>query len=227
MRRGGRSTEFVSPIGDFDQHPKMRGLLVVLLVERGLGDAQHQVADGGAIEYGDDVVGLFHGHLRAVAVGHETMHQDAAGVATITSDSEKPTPPAIWCFDVEVVSLAGATYDAGAGVTRACEGADATLPSLVSAEVDGTSLVLTYDEPLDAFSVPAAADFTVTAGTPQPVSTVAVGGSTVTLTLTTPGVANGNTVDVSTATYTNDIGDTELSAVWTDPDFDPTRRAAY
>jgi hypothetical protein len=37
----------------------------------------------------------------------------------------------------------------------------------------------------------------------------------------------GNTVDVTTATYTNDIGDTQLSAVWTDPDFDPTLRAAY
>jgi len=37
----------------------------------------------------------------------------------------------------------------------------------------------------------------------------------------------GNTVDVTTATYTNDIGDSELAAVWTDPDFDPTTRAAY
>jgi len=37
----------------------------------------------------------------------------------------------------------------------------------------------------------------------------------------------GNTVDVTTATYTNDIGDTELTAVWTDPDFDPATRAAY
>ena len=37
----------------------------------------------------------------------------------------------------------------------------------------------------------------------------------------------GNTVDVTTATYTNDIGDTELAVVWTDPDFDPTLRAAY
>ena len=32
----------------------------------------------------------------------------------------------------------------------------------------------------------------------------------------------GNTVDVNTATYTNTIGDTQLMAVWTDPDFDPT-----
>lgn len=37
----------------------------------------------------------------------------------------------------------------------------------------------------------------------------------------------GNTVDIKKATYTNDIGDTQLSAVWTDPDFDPAQRAAY
>jgi hypothetical protein len=37
----------------------------------------------------------------------------------------------------------------------------------------------------------------------------------------------GNTVDVSTATYTNDIGDPELSAVWSDPDFDASVPTAY
>ena len=37
----------------------------------------------------------------------------------------------------------------------------------------------------------------------------------------------GNTVDIKTATYTNDIGDTQLSAVWRDPDFAPTMRAVY
>jgi hypothetical protein len=36
-----------------------------------------------------------------------------------------------------------------------------------------------------------------------------------------------NTVDVKTATYTNDSGDTQLSAVWTDPDFDPGQKAVY
>jgi len=39
--------------------------------------------------------------------------------------------------------------------------------------------------------------------------------------------AVGNTVDVKTATWTNTIGDPELSAVWTDPDFDPSQRAFY
>jgi len=39
--------------------------------------------------------------------------------------------------------------------------------------------------------------------------------------------AVGNTVDIQTASYTNDIGDTQLSVVWTDPDFDPAIKAVY
>ena len=37
----------------------------------------------------------------------------------------------------------------------------------------------------------------------------------------------GNTVDVENATWLNTIGDTELVAVWKDPDFDPALRAVY
>jgi hypothetical protein len=37
----------------------------------------------------------------------------------------------------------------------------------------------------------------------------------------------GNTVDVKTATYKNTIGDSLLSTVWTDPDFDPKIKAVY
>ena len=37
----------------------------------------------------------------------------------------------------------------------------------------------------------------------------------------------GNTVDLKKATYTNDIGASQLKAVWTDPDFDPSQRALY
>jgi hypothetical protein len=37
----------------------------------------------------------------------------------------------------------------------------------------------------------------------------------------------GNTVDVKTATYKNSIGDSQLSVVWTDPDFDPKIKAVY
>ena len=37
----------------------------------------------------------------------------------------------------------------------------------------------------------------------------------------------GNTVDLETATWSNSIGDTQLSAVWTDPDFDSNESAFY
>jgi len=37
----------------------------------------------------------------------------------------------------------------------------------------------------------------------------------------------GNTVDVANATWLNSIGDTELIAIWKDPDFDPKQRAFY
>jgi Protein of unknown function (DUF3604) len=37
----------------------------------------------------------------------------------------------------------------------------------------------------------------------------------------------GDTVDVANATWTDTIGDPELSAVWRDPDFDPAERAFY
>ena len=37
----------------------------------------------------------------------------------------------------------------------------------------------------------------------------------------------GSTVDVDGASYTNTIGDPELSVVWEDPDFEASERAFY
>jgi len=39
--------------------------------------------------------------------------------------------------------------------------------------------------------------------------------------------AVGNTVDLTTGKYTNDIGATELKTVWKDPAFNPNQLAAY
>jgi hypothetical protein len=37
----------------------------------------------------------------------------------------------------------------------------------------------------------------------------------------------GNTVNIAEATWTNSIGDTQLSTVWQDPDFDRAEQAFY
>ena len=61
---------------------------------------------------------------------------------------------------------------------------DDAAPMLSSATVNGTTLTLTYDEPLDRSSTPDAGDFTVSGGDQaRTVTRVAVSGSTVTLTL--------------------------------------------
>jgi hypothetical protein len=39
--------------------------------------------------------------------------------------------------------------------------------------------------------------------------------------------AVGNSVDIKKATYKNNIGDSQLSATWTDPDFKPEHHAIY
>ena len=70
-------------------------------------------------------------------------------------------------------------------------------PLLTSATVNGPSLILSYNEALDAASTPAPGDYAIFVnGSPRTVSAVAIGGSAVTLTLT-PGVVNGDTVTAS------------------------------
>ncbi len=72
---------------------------------------------------------------------------------------------------------------------------DTTAPSFVSAAVNGTSLVLTYDGSLDGGSVPSVSDFSVSNGSSVGVSSVGVSGTDVTLTLAST-VGGGTTVTV-------------------------------
>ena len=86
---------------------------------------------------------------------------------------------------------------------------DTTAPTLTLATVNGASLVLTYDEDLDANSTPATTDFSVNvAGSSITVSNVWVSGKTVTLTLATA-AEYSNTVSLSyTVPASNPIQDT-------------------
>ena len=79
-------------------------------------------------------------------------------------------------------------------------GTDTTVPTLSTATVDGTSLVLTYDEALDTSSEPATSDYSVSVagGTGVAPSSVDVSGMTVTLTLGTAVTAE----QTVTVTYT-------------------------
>ncbi len=85
---------------------------------------------------------------------------------------------------------------------------DTDVPVLLRARVAGTSLSLTYDEALDGGSVPAPGDFSVSVdGAARTVSTVAVDGSTVTLTLSGSAVAAGTVVTVDYTKGTSPIQD--------------------
>ena len=110
-----------------------------------------------------------------------------------------------------IQDLAG--NDASAIATEAVTNntGDTTAPVFQSpATVDGTSLVLTYDELLDQTSTPAATDFAVTvAGTGvTPDGVVVNADNTVTVTLPAPGAAFGEAVTLAyTVPATNPIQD--------------------
>ena len=130
--------------------------------------------------------------------------QAAAHGETVTVSYTAPTANPIQ--DLAGNAAAALTNQA---VTNNTPHPDTTAPSLVSAAVNGAALVLTYDEALDPNSVPAASSFwTVVAGTPTTLSTVAVSGRKVTLTLSSQAAAHGETVTVSyTAPTANPIQD--------------------
>ncbi len=83
-----------------------------------------------------------------------------------------------------------------------------TAPALSSAQVDGTSLVLTYDEALAGTAPPAAAFAVTVAGADRGVDSVDLNGARVTLTLAPAAAATREAVAVSSVSYTAaDAGD--------------------
>ncbi|GAB6173125.1 hypothetical protein JCM15765_26030 [Paradesulfitobacterium aromaticivorans] len=90
---------------------------------------------------------------------------------------------------------------------------DTVAPVLQSAEVSGSTLTLTYNEGVDSTTVPAAGDFAVSVNSsPATVSTVAVSGITVTLTLSSA-VSAGDTVTVSYTKGTSPVQDASGNTV--------------
>ncbi len=84
---------------------------------------------------------------------------------------------------------------------------DVTPPSLQVVNVDGSSLVVIYDELLDESSTPATGDYTVDiGGTDYTPSSVAVRGAEVALTLST-GASMGDTVSLDYTKGTNPVKD--------------------
>ena len=86
--------------------------------------------------------------------------------------------------------------EASSQQVEADETVDNNPPQLQSATVDGSSLTLAYDEPLDVTDTPPLSAFTVNVGgSPRPVIAVAVGQSSVLL-LLSPAVVAGDAVTV-------------------------------
>ena len=130
-----------------------------------------------------DITDIAHGNLSEVAFFDVVPSSDAPG-----SDTGTWSNYPFFASGIVVVS----TIDGGLFILRP-NLVDTINPVLRSAAVVGDALTLTYGEALDRSSTPATGDFTVnveSAG--RTVSNVAIGGSTVTLTLD-PAVEHGDT----------------------------------
>ena len=121
---------------------------------------------------------------------------NTSGTFTInrtSSTAEDATSTTGWTIaDDGLISANGGTFGPISGLgarviklTITAPPTDTTAPALLTATVDGTSLVLTYNEPLDEGSVPGANSYWVTVANyiGRNASSVAVSGSQVTLTL--------------------------------------------
>ena len=109
-------------------------------------------------------------------------------------------------YAVRVIAYKGdADGDPSGEVTATPQ--EAVAPSPSSASVDGATLTITFDEPLDAGEAPDKSSFAVTvAGSSRGVDAVSVSGSVVTLTLVTAALAG----EAVTVDYTAPLGESAV-----------------
>ena len=173
----------------------------------GLQVAQHEsgklLASWAASESGPSPTGYT---LQWKESGDDWADQDDVSEAVVTGTSHTITGLADGTeYAVRVISTTdGADSDPSGEVTATPR--ETTPPELSSASVDGATLILTFDEPLDTGDAPDQSAFTVTvAGSCRGVDAVAVSGSVITLTLVTA-VAAGDAVTVD---YTAPTGQSD------------------
>ena len=143
-------------------------------------------------------------------------------VSQVSVDGSKVTltlaaaVPANQAVSIDYTPGANPIQDAAGNDAAPLSGTDVTPPQLTRAAVNAGTLVLTYDETLDAASAPAPGDFVVTAaGSATGVNGVSVGGSAVTLTLAAPVQANQTvTLDYTPgANPTQDVAGNDAAAL--------------
>jgi uncharacterized repeat protein (TIGR02059 family) len=128
-------------------------------------------------------------------LGSEVTSSDTVGISYVVPGSNP------------IQDLDGEQATAFSDRTATYNSSDTLAPVLQTAEVNGTILVLTYDETLNGDSDPLGSDFTVNInGSPVTVSSVDADGTTVTLTLATA-AQPGEEVTVSYSAGSNPIED--------------------
>ena len=133
---------------------------------------------------------------------------------TVTLTLENPVNPEdtvnldYTASSTPVQDVAGNNADSLTGQTVTNNTPDTTPPALQAATVNGNTVTLTYDEPLDGTSDPVPGDYTITAaGNPINVTAVDADGSTVTLTL------ENRVTNVDTVTLDYTVGSTPVQDV--------------
>ena len=159
------------------------------------------VADNDIVNIAEHMAGFdISGMVTAGAAVSVTLGSSSSRTATVTDTNwTLLIPPS----DAEITGasvavLVTATANGNTGTVERVIGVDLVAPTLESAVVNGDTLTLLYDMPLDEGSVPSSNTYTVdvmTPGTPptdqvHPVNTVSISGMSVTLMLFTAVTAN-------------------------------------